>query len=93
MNGRLVALFVLANLMLFASPAAGQGTPPARVQTRTSDASTSSREYTFTDQLVEADLPVPNSATVRGNVRHTVISLIPRREHFVSEMFKSVENL
>jgi len=93
MNSHLVALVVLANLVLFVSSAAGQGTHAARGQTRTSDASTSSREYTFTDQLVEADLPVPNSATVRGNVRRPVISLIPRREHFVSEMFKSVENL
>jgi hypothetical protein len=52
-----------------------------------------SQEVSFTDELVQGQLIVPDG--VRGFVRRrgAAISLLRIRENFVSELFKAAENI
>ena len=52
-----------------------------------------SRQFTFTDELVQGQLLSPVGANSRPLPRHHGPSLIRIREHFVQELTRSVEQL
>lgn len=80
------ALTLSAVMFVFQGSAFAQGQSPSRVPP-------ANQVMTFSDELVAGQLLRPDEATVRGNRLHTGISLLRVRQHFVQEMFRSVENL
>jgi hypothetical protein len=81
-------LVLVAFLSMSASAFAQEG--PARSPSATP---TATQVVSFTDELVQSQLQVPDG--VRGFVRRRgqAISLLRIRENFVSELFKSAENI
>lgn len=86
---KFVALTIVAAVLQSGlASAQGRGTRP-----HASDIPPSDRVLIFNDELVQGQLVRPDQATVRGNRRGTAVSLLRVRQHFVQEMFRSVENL
>ena len=87
---RLLAWIAVAWLVLGAS-AMAQGAPaPAPPAGGGGGDSTS---YDFEDDLVQGDLVRPDGENLMVRRRGARESLIKIREHFISELLKSVENL
>ena len=87
---KLLAIMVVAVLGLVAVPALAQeaGAPPAGGGGG-GDATT----YDFEDDLVQGDLVRPDGENLMVRRKGARESLIRVREHFISELLKSVENL
>ena len=90
---KLLTILVFTALALVAvpvGPAAAQapgGAAPA--EGRSGDAT----NYSFEDDLVQGDLVRPDGENLMVRRRGARESLIRIREHFISELLKSVENL
>lgn len=80
------AFALSAVMFVFQSVAYAQGQSPSHVPP-------ANQVMTFSDELVAGQLVRPDETTVRGNRFRTGISLLRVRQHFVQEMFRSVENL
>lgn len=86
MTKRLVIIAMMAALLGVVSPAFAQegGAPAGGGDTTT---------YDFEDDLVQGDLVRPDGENLMVRRRGARESLIRVREHFISELLKSVENL
>jgi hypothetical protein len=91
MTKRFVFIAMLAALVGTVVPAAAQegGGAPAGGGGGGGDATT----YDFEDDLVQGDLVRPDGENLMVRRRGARESLIRVREHFISELLKSVENL
>ena len=90
MTKRLVIIAMMAALVGIAIPAAAQeGGAPAGGGGGGGDTTT----YDFEDDLVQGDLVRPDGENLMVRRRGARESLIRVREHFISELLKSVENL
>ena len=84
------AVVAVAGLMLSVAPAAAQDAPAPAAGGGGGGDSTS---YDFEDDLVQGDLVRPDGENLMVRRRGARESLIKIREHFISELLKSVENL
>lgn len=90
--GCVTAITILATGMV--AQAAQQSGATTGGTTATSTRTEPGRQsFTFTDELVQAQLIRPDVTRVRGNPRGHGITLLRLREHFVPEMLKSIERL
>jgi hypothetical protein len=89
---KLLAIIAVAGLLVTGAPAlaqdAGGGAAPAGGGGG-GDATT----YDFEDDLVQGDLVRPDGENLMVRRKGARESLIRVREHFISELLKSVENL
>ncbi len=85
---KFVAMAVVGAAMAFSGSAMAQAAAGAQQA-----GAQRTQEFNFTDELVQGQLVRPDGETSRVRRRSAGISLIRIREHFVPEMFKSVENL
>jgi hypothetical protein len=79
---RMVAVVFAAIVLLTAGVVFAQGVQYAE-----------KTEYTFDDDLVEGDLVRPDTGDIVVRKKGKERSLIRVRQHFISEMLKSVEDL
>jgi hypothetical protein len=90
---KLLAIIAVAGLLVTGAPAlaqdAGGGAAPAGGGGGGGDATT----YDFEDDLVQGDLVRPDGENLMVRRKGARESLIRVREHFISELLKSVENL
>lgn len=87
---KLLALLVSAGLVLTSTAIAQEeGAAPPAGGGGAGDATT----YDFEDDLVQGDLVRPDGENLMVRRKGARESLIRVREHFISELLKSVENL
>jgi hypothetical protein len=90
---KLLAIIAVAGLLVTGAPAwaqeAGGGAAPPAGGGGGGDATT----YDFEDDLVQGDLVRPDGENLMVRRKGARESLIRVREHFISELLKSVENL
>lgn len=88
---QLLRIVVVGLIAMGALPAAAQDAPAAAEAPEAGggDATT----YDFEDDLVQGDLVRPDGENLMVRRKGARESLIRIREHFISELLKSVENL
>jgi hypothetical protein len=88
---QLLRIVVVGLIVVAALPAAAQDAPAAAEAPAAGggDATT----YDFEDDLVQGDLVRPDGENLMVRRKGARESLIRIREHFISELLKSVENL
>jgi hypothetical protein len=87
---KLLAIITVAGLLMTSTALAQEeGAAPAPAGGGGGDATT----YDFEDDLVQGDLVRPDGENLMVRRKGARESLIRVREHFISELLKSVENL
>lgn len=89
MNKKILSL-VIAVLMSIGGSALAQDRTESPRTVRTTPPT---QNINFNDELVQTSLVRPDQTTVRGGPQRSSVGLLRVRNHFVQEMFKSVENL
>jgi len=84
---------LVASLVLLAQPAFAQDADAPAAAGGGGGGGGDSTSYDFEDDLVQGDLVRPDGENLMVRRRGARESLIKIREHFISELLKSVENL